>query len=204
MVNFGKVAIPIVIVLVIGGTISFLLAYSFYPEKHVNVKVNGQCYELLDNAYEKYKKLQAEKEILVLKLQANSIESPSAAIPVIFSGTQGEVDNFASRYNMKILSSQAVGTNNNYIDRYIVKAIITKHDFERLIENLTINDLDPSKKTIAGSIGLQPNSFISKQESEQISLYSKDFMLNGIQQIIDRAGEKNGIKNAECRAQIQS
>ena len=48
------------------------MAYSFYPEKHVNVKIDGQCYEFLDNAYEKFKKLQGEKELLTLRLEANS------------------------------------------------------------------------------------------------------------------------------------
>lgn len=53
----------------------FFMAFSFYPEKHVNVKINGECYEFLDNAYAKYIKLQAEKELLIFRLQANAIGS---------------------------------------------------------------------------------------------------------------------------------
>jgi hypothetical protein len=49
------------------------------------VKIDGQSYEFLDNAYEKYKKLQGEKEILTLRLEAISIESPSTKIPVILA-----------------------------------------------------------------------------------------------------------------------
>ena len=112
MVDFRNLTIPIIIALILGGTISFFLAYSFYPEKHVNVKIDGQCYEFLD------------KEILTLRLEANSIKSPSTKIPVIFSGTRTEVDDFVSRYNMNTTSSQVVGANNNYIDRQIVKATI--------------------------------------------------------------------------------
>jgi len=62
-------------------------------------------------------------------------------------------------------------------------------------------------KSISGSIGLQPNSYITKQEGKRISLYSKDFMRNGIQQIIDasnaNSSDYDGVKPAECRTKIQ-
>jgi hypothetical protein len=207
MVNFRALAIPAIIVLLVGGTISFFMAFSFYPEKHINVKINGVCYEFLDSAYTKYKKLQAEKELLIFRLQANAIGSPNTIIPVIFSGTGEEVDDFVNRYNIKITTSQKIGANNNYIDKYIVKATMTKQDFERIINDLTIKDLDPLTKSISGSIGLQPNIYITEQEGEQISLYSKDFMRNGIQQIIDDSNAKSsdydGVKQAECRTKIQ-
>ena len=207
MVDFRALAIPAIIVLLVGGTISFFMAFSFYPEKHVNVKINGECYEFLDNAYTKYKKLQAEKELLIFRLQANAIGSPNTIIPVIFSGTGEEVDDFVKRYNIDIITSQKIGANNNYIDKYVVKATMTKQDFERIINDLTIKDLDPLTKSISGSIGLQPNSYITEQEGEQISLYSKDFMRNGIQQIIDASNANSsnydGVKQAECRTKIQ-
>ena len=207
MVNFRALAIPAIIVLLVGGTISFFMAFSFYPEKHVNVKVNGECYEFLDNAYAKYKKLQAEKELLIFRLQANSIGSPGTIIPVIFSGTGEEVDDFVNRYNIEITISQKIGANNNYIDKYIVKATMTKQNFDRIINDLTIKDLDPLTKSISGSIGLQPNIYITEEEGEQISLYSKDFMRNGIQQIIDdsnvNSSDYDGVKQAECRTKIQ-
>jgi hypothetical protein len=44
------------------------------------------------------------------------------------------------------------------------------------------------------------------QEGKQISLYSKDFMRNGIQQIIDASNgnsDYDGVKQAECRTKIQ-
>ncbi|HJR48468.1 MAG TPA: hypothetical protein VJ799_09975 [Nitrososphaeraceae archaeon] len=207
MVDFRALAIPAIIVLLVGGTISFFMAFSFYPEKHVNVKINGECYEFLDNAYAKYKKLQAEKELLIFRLQANAIGSPNTIIPVIFSGTGEEVDDFVNRYNINIITSQKIGANNNYIDKYVIKATMTKQDFERIINDLTIKDLDPLTKSISGSIGLQSNSYITEQEGEQISLYSKDFMRNGIQQIIDasnaNSSDYDGVKQAECRTKIQ-
>jgi hypothetical protein len=205
MVDFHRLAIPIIILLVVGGTISFFLAYGFYPEKRVNVMINGECYEFLDDAHTKYKKLQAERELLVLRLQANAIESPNAMIPVIFSGTEAEVDDLVSEYNIKTNTSQRIEANNNHIDKYIVKATISKQNFERIINDLTVEDLDPLKKTIFGSIGLQSNSHITEEQGKQISLYSNDFMHNGIQQIVEDGTDNDydGVKQAECRTKIQ-
>ena len=67
MVDFHRLTIPIIVILIVGGTISFFLAYGFYPEKHVNVKVDEKCYEFLDNALTKYNRLQAERRIIGIK-----------------------------------------------------------------------------------------------------------------------------------------
>jgi hypothetical protein len=88
------------------------------------------------------------------------LKSPSTKIPVIFSGTRTEVDDFVSRYNMNATSSQVVGANNIYIDRHIVKATISNQDFERLINDINVKDLYLLRKTITGSLSLQPGSLI--------------------------------------------
>ena len=54
MVDYGRLAIPAILILAVGGVISFFLAYNFYPEKHENVTVDGRCYELLDAAHKQY------------------------------------------------------------------------------------------------------------------------------------------------------
>ena len=74
MIEYHKIAIPAIAILAAGGIISFLLAYNFYPEKHVNVNIGGKCYELLDSAYAKYQDLAANNEIEILKLQLDAIE----------------------------------------------------------------------------------------------------------------------------------
>jgi hypothetical protein len=102
MIDFHRLAIPIIVILIVGGTISFFLAYGFYPEKHVNVKVDEKCYEFLDNAFTKYNRLQAERELLVLKLQTNAIESFNAIVPVIFSGTREEIDKLITSFLITI------------------------------------------------------------------------------------------------------
>ena len=61
MLDITRLAVPAIAILAIGGVISFLLAYSFYPEKHENVTVDGKCYELLDTAHEQYVNLARKK-----------------------------------------------------------------------------------------------------------------------------------------------
>ena len=207
MVDFHRLTIPIIVILIVGGTISFFLAYGFYPEKHVNVKVDEKCYEFLDNALIKYNRLQAERELLVLKLQTNAIESFDAIVPMIFSGTREEIDNIISDYNIKITTYQRLGADNNHIDKYIVKTTISKQNLESIIKDLTVKDFDPLRKTIFGSFGLQSNSYITEEEGKRISSYSKYFMSNGIRQIVDDRddieGHDDGVKQAECRTKIQ-
>ena len=208
MVDFHRLAIPIIIILIVGGTISFFLAYGFYPEKHVNVKVDEKCYELLDNALTKYNRLQAERELLVLKLQINAIESPDAIIPVIFSGTREEIDNLISDHNIKINNSQRLEDGNNHIDKYMVEATISKQNLKNIIKDLTVKDFDPLRRTIFRTFGLQSNSYITEEEGKRISSYSKYFMGNGIRQIVDDRSDvedryDDGVKQAECRTKIQ-
>ncbi|MGA7369637.1 MAG: hypothetical protein WBX01_10955 [Nitrososphaeraceae archaeon] len=207
MVDFHRLTIPIIVILIVGGTISFFLAYGFYPEKHVNVKVDEKCYELLDNALTKYNRLQAERDLLVLKLQTNAIESPDAIVPVIFSGTREEIDNLISDYNIKINNSQRLEAGNNHIDKYIIEATTSKQNLRSVVKDLTAKDFDPLRRTIFGSLGLQSNSYITEEEGKRISSYSKYFMSNGIRQIVDDGsdieGHYDGVKQAECRTEIQ-
>jgi hypothetical protein len=50
MVNYALIAIPLIAMLVIGGVISFFIVFSFYPEKHENISIDGKCYELVGAA----------------------------------------------------------------------------------------------------------------------------------------------------------
>ncbi len=72
--NLYKLAFPGILALLAVGTVGFLLAFSYYPEKHVNVDIDGKCYELLDTANEKHKILRAENEINVKQMQLSMIE----------------------------------------------------------------------------------------------------------------------------------
>ena len=70
--SFYKLAFPGILALLVIGTIGFLLAFSYYPEKHVNVDIDGRCYELLDESNEKHKILRAQNEININTI-SNSI-----------------------------------------------------------------------------------------------------------------------------------
>ena len=113
MVDFHKLVIPIIIILVVGGTASFFLAYGFYPKKNVNINVDGSCYEFLGSAFAEYKYLDTQKRMSILKAQYNAIEPPNALIPIIFSGTKNEIPEFTDKYDIKVVEEQQVGDMNN-------------------------------------------------------------------------------------------
>ena len=205
MIDYYKFAIPAIVVVIIGGMISGIMAYNFYPEKHVNVNIDdGKCYELLDLANVKYQNLAAKDKIEILKLQLDAINSEkeqAVILPVTFSGTQAGISDFTDKYNIiNIISDTPISDNSN-VDKRIVKATITRSEFQRIVNDLTLKDVKPLSKTVAGSIGLQPNTYITPEEGKQISLSSNDFMREGIHEIVE--SNYDGVKPAECRTKIK-
>jgi hypothetical protein len=193
--SFSQLAIPGILVLLVGGTIGFLLAFNYYPEKHVNVNVDGRCYELLDAANEKHKILRAQNEINIKKLQLNMIEYSDASLPVTFSGFKENEDDFIKQYNIRnIISVQKVSDNPTF-DKYIIKATLSKNELQKIVNDLTLTDYYPTL-SVRGGVGLGPNKYISSEERKVISAESKDFMENGIKDIVE---SNVGIKSAECR-----
>jgi len=193
--SFSQLAIPGILVLLVGGTIGFLLAFNYYPEKHVNVNVDGRCYELLDAANEKHTILRAQNEINIKKMQLNMIEYSDASLPVTFSGFKENVDDFIKQYNIRnIISIQKVSDNPTF-DKYIIKATLSKNELQKIVNDLTLTDYYPTL-SVRGGVGLGPNKYISSEERKGISAESKDFMENGIKDIVE---SNVGIKSAECR-----
>ena len=193
--SFHKLAFPGILILLVGGTIGFLLAFNYYPEKHVNVSVDGRCYELLDESNEKHKILQAQNEINVKKMQLNMIEYSDASLPIVFSGFKESVDDFIKQYNINnIISTQKVSDNPTF-DKFIIKATLSKNELQKIVNDLTLSDYYPTL-SVKGSVGLGPNKYISSEEGKVISTESKDFMENGIKEIVE---SNVGIKSAECR-----
>lgn len=193
--NLYKLAIPGILTLIVIGTVGFLLAFSYYPEKHVNVNIDGTCYELLDASNEKHKILRAENEINVKLIQLKMIESGDASLPIVFSGFNESVNDFIKDYNIRnIISIQKVSDNATF-DKFIVKAILSKNELQKIVNDLTVSDFYPTI-SVKGSVGLGPNKYISSEEGKIISAESKDFMQNGIKNIVE---SNVGIKLAECR-----
>lgn len=195
MVNYSVLAIPIIGVLVIAGATSFIIVYSSYPQKHENINIDGKCYELLGTAHQKYGNLTAEAEINKMILQISNVEPNNAVIPIIFNGKDSEIESFMDRHNLSETSRQRVIYFPN-INGSVVTANVPKVELQRIVDNLTIFDLLPSTKSVVGSIGIQPNKYITSIESRDISSITDKFMTNGLREIISRS---DGVKPAECR-----
>ena len=122
-------------------------------------------------------------------------------MPIVFSGFKGDVDDFIKQYNIRnILSIQKVSDNPTF-DKFIIKATLAKNKLQQIVNDLTISDFYPTL-SVKGSVGLGPNKYISSEEGKVISTESKDFMQNGIKNIVESNIEVGGIKLAECRRNI--
>lgn len=195
VLNLYNLAFPGILALLIIGTAGFLLAFSYYPEKHVNVNIDGTCYELLDDSNEKHKILRAENEINIKQMQLNMVEYGDASLPIVFSGFKENVDDFINDYNIRnILSIQKVSDNPTF-DKFIIKASLSKIELQKIVDDLTVSDFYPTL-SVKGSVGLGPNKYITSEEGKIISTESKDFIQRGIKNIV---GSNIGIKLAECR-----
>jgi hypothetical protein len=195
--NSQKIVVPGIIVCLIGGTIMLLLAFSFYPEKHVNANLDGNCYEFLDNAYTKYKNLETEKEKAVKMLQVQAIGGPGILVPITFSGTNKEVNDFMANNHINETGRQTLGNNNSGIDKTIIRGTILNGDLEKLVNNFPKNDTEPSSRAVPHGLGIQPNPHITSEESQHISKKIELLMEKGLKEIIS---EKDGVKAAECRS----
>jgi hypothetical protein len=195
MVNYGLIAIPLIAILAIGGVISFFIVYSFYPEKHENVRIDGKCYELVGAAHEKITKLTAEMKITKMLLQISKIESQNAIVPIIFNGNDSEAKNFIDKYDLAVTSNQKVIYFPD-INGSVVTANATKTNLQNILGNLSILDVIPTSKSVGGSIGIQPNKYITYEEDKDVSS-----LLDRIQKsrLTDIVHNSDGVSSAECR-----
>ena len=53
--------------------------------------------------------------------------------------------------------------------------------------------------SVKGSLGLGPNKYINSEEGKVISAESKDFMQNGITNIVESSGKVGDVKLAKYR-----
>jgi len=198
MLDITRLAVPVIAILAIGGVISFLLAYSFYPEKHENVTVDGKCYELLGKAHEQYVNLAARRDMEILRLKLSKVEPKDAIIPIILSGRDSDIEDLRHSYQLIVTSQQKVKYYPN-IDASVVTANIAKNQLQNIAGNLTLKDVYPSAKSVAGSIGIEPNKYITPAEGKDISDKSKEFMINGTREIV---ANSDGVKSAYCRTGV--
>ncbi len=199
MVSPQKIVVPGIMACLVGGAVMLLLAFIFYPEKHVNANLNGNCYELLDSAYIKYKDLEMEKGKALKMLQVHAIGSPGIMVPITFSGTNKEISIFMADNNINATARQILGNNNPSIDKIIIRGTISNGDLEKIVSDLPDNDTESFSKAVSYGLGIQPNPHITSEESQQISESIEQLMKQGLKEIIK---EKDGVKVAECRSKI--
>jgi hypothetical protein len=124
----------------------------------------------------------------------DAIEPSNAPIPISYSGTEGAVKEFSTKYDVDIIDSKQIGN----IDKYVVDGMVQKPSFIRIVENLTTADFDPSNRTVEGTLGMRVNQFLTQEEGVIIAQDIKNFMNLGIKNIVEN-GDNNNIRHAECR-----
>ena len=198
MVHYSKLAIPSIVILAVVGVIGFFLAFNLYPEKHVNVTVEGKCYELLHEANQRYMSLMSRNEIEKLRLLLGKIEQKDAIVPIIFAGKDSDISDFGSRYEYVVTSQQKVKYFPN-MDASVITANISRDELANIVGNITLSDVYTSAKTVAGSVGIEPNTYITPAEAKNVSNKLTQFMNNGIIEII---ANSSGVKATECRTGV--
>jgi hypothetical protein len=196
--NLQFIIVPGIVIGIIGGILLFFAAYNYYPQKNVNINLNGKCYEFLDEAYKKYQDLVSNRERELLKLQIDSLEGSNTFVPIIFSGSSNDVEHIIDKFDINVTEKQTLGDQNTKVDKIIVRGVVSNVILEQLLDNISENITDASMNLMP-KFGILPNSGISASESAKISDNIDQFMISGLKQIIV---EKDGVKDAECRSTI--
>jgi hypothetical protein len=197
MVSFTRLGIPIIGSLIVGGLISFIIVFNFYPEKHENVQVDGKCFELKGTAHNAYNQLLAQSKKDYLKILTSEISNPSTMIPITFTGQNTEIYRFVDKYDIAVTSRQNITFYPNTQGSVII-GNVSGITLSVIVNNLSLNDLLASSKSILGSISIIPNKQITQLELENASLLEKKFVQNGLTTIIKNSDD---VSPAECRYQ---
>ncbi|TVP41095.1 hypothetical protein [Candidatus Nitrosocosmicus arcticus] len=192
------IIVPGIIVGIVGGILLFFLAYNYYPQKNVNINLNGRCYEFLDGAYQRYQDLVSFRESELLKMQIEAIGESYILVPVTFSGSSVDVDRIIDDFDINVTDIQTLGDENTRVDKMIVKGVVSTEILEQILNNISENNTNTTLDSMP-KIGILPNSGISASESAKISNNIDQFMTKGIKEIMLN---KNGVKETECRSTI--
>ena len=197
MVSFTRLGIPIIVALIIGGLISFLLVFNFYPEKHENIQIDGKCYELTGNAHKAYNSLISQSKKNSLVSQINKIENMNTSIPITFVGQNTEIDDFIDKNQIFVTTRDNITLFPN-ISGSVVSGNISAINLSSIINKLDLNSLSSTSKTLEGSLAVIPNSQITPQEFKEVSLLQERFVQDELRKIIRNL---EGVNPAECRYQ---
>lgn len=199
MRNIQSLILPGIIIGIIGGILLFFAAYNYYPQKNVNINLNGNCFEFLDRAYEEYKLLEIERQKVLLKLQLEAIGHIAGRIPVTFSGSSNEVNQVIDTYQINVTNRQTIGDNNTQVDKVIIRGLTDLSVLEQISNNWQKNYSGSISNFDNTEVGILPNPFINSSESMKIRDDIDNFIVNGIKKIIHSS---TGVKPTECRSAI--
>lgn len=197
MVSFTRLGIPIIATLIVGGLVSFILVFSFYPEKHENVQVDGKCFELKGAAHNTYTNLLAQSKKNYLENLTSNIIDLNSIIPITFTGQNSEIYKFIDKHDIEVTSKQNVIFYPN-INGSVIIGNVPGTVLSSIISDISVNDLVPSSKSIPGSISIIPNPQLSQHDFESASLLQNQFVQNGLRIIVKNSDD---VTKAECRYQ---
>ena len=82
-------------------------------------------------------------------MQINYIESNNGKVSLILTGYKDKMDEFLQKYQLKIVEEENI-TNiaNSSLNKQIVKAIISKSELRRIMNQSEISDFSPYTKPI--------------------------------------------------------
>jgi hypothetical protein len=197
MVSFTRLGIPIIATLIVGGLISFILVFSFYPEKHENVQMDGKCFELKGTAHNIYIHLLAQSKKNYLEILTSKITDLNSIIPITFTGQNPEIYKFIDKHDIAVTFKQNVIFYPN-INGSVIIGNVPGTMLSSIINDLSLNDLLPSSKSIPGSISIMPNAQLTEQDFQNASLLQNQFVQNGLRTIVKNSDD---VTEAECRYQ---
>jgi hypothetical protein len=197
LISFTRLGIPIIATLIVGGLISFILVFNFYPEKHENVQVDGKCFELKGAAHNTYNHLLAQSKKNYLENLTSKITDLNSIIPVTFTGQNSEIYKFIDKHDITVTSKQNVIFYPN-INGSVIIGNVPGTMLSSIINDLSVNDLVPSSKSIPGSISIMPNPQLMQQDFKNASLLRDQFVQTGLRTIVKNSDDAT---EAECRYQ---
>jgi len=146
-----------------------------------------------------YKNLEDRKERELLRMQIQAIERTDVSIPIVFSGSQSEVETLIDIGKINVTSRQTLGDNQTSVDKVIVKGLGKLSFLQQYYNDWNTNSTKDPGMQNSLKIGILPNKFISGQESASIKAKMDRFMVQGIKEILST---KDGVKSTECRSAI--
>lgn len=81
-------------------------------------------------------------------MQINYIESNYGKVPLILTGYKDKMDEFLQKYQLKIVEENITNIANSSLNKQIVKAIISKSELRRIMNQSEISDFSPYTKPI--------------------------------------------------------